>query len=110
VWTSYLFEIEIDESHRCRNVDVKIAGFRGACHDRPADSNGVEAEVYLSSGVDDHPIDISLVLEQFPIATPEAAARFAAPPKEGSRSRRRWFSLSAADRYGSRALTGAMRP
>ena len=43
----------------------------------------MEAEVYLSSGVDDHPIDISLVLEQFPIATPEAAARFAAPPKEG---------------------------
>jgi choline dehydrogenase len=51
--------------------------------ERPADSNGVEAEVYLSSGVNDHPNDISLVLEQFPIATPEAAARFAAPPKEG---------------------------
>ena len=51
--------------------------------ERSADSNGVEAEVYLSSGVDDHPNDISLVLEQFPVATPEAAARFAAPPKEG---------------------------
>jgi hypothetical protein len=50
---------------------------------RPADSNGVEAEVYLSSRVDNHPTDISLVLEQFPIATPEAAARLAAPPKEG---------------------------
>jgi choline dehydrogenase len=51
--------------------------------ERPADSNGVEAEVYLSSGIDDHPNDIGLVLEQFPMATPEAAARFAAPPKEG---------------------------
>src|SRR5260221_12449519 len=51
--------------------------------DRPADSNAVEAEVYLSSGVDSHSTDINLVLEQLPIATPEAAARFGAPPKEG---------------------------
>jgi choline dehydrogenase-like flavoprotein len=65
----------------------QVRGFRmgssGKIPDRPADSNGVEAEVYLSSGMDNHPIDISLVLEQFPIATPEAEARFAAPPKEG---------------------------
>jgi choline dehydrogenase len=51
--------------------------------DRPADSNAVEAEVYLSSGVDNHSTDVNLVLEQLPIATPEAAARFGAPPKEG---------------------------
>ena len=51
--------------------------------DRPADSNAVEAEVYLSSGLSDHPADINLVLEQLPIATPEAAARFGAPPQEG---------------------------
>ena len=51
--------------------------------DRPSDSNAVEAEVYLSSGVDSYPTDINLVLEQLPIATPEAAARFGAPPKEG---------------------------
>jgi choline dehydrogenase len=51
--------------------------------ERPVDSDAVEAEVYLSSGLNSNPIDISLVLEQLPIATPEAAARFAAPPKEG---------------------------
>jgi choline dehydrogenase-like flavoprotein len=51
--------------------------------DRPADSNAVEAELYLSSGVDSHETDINLVLEQLAIATPEAAARFGAPPQEG---------------------------
>jgi choline dehydrogenase len=56
--------------------------YRGAMPDRPADSDGVEAEVYLSSGVDSHPTDINLVLEQFPIATPEAAARFGPPPQQ----------------------------
>ena len=30
-----------------------------------------------------HPADINLVLEQLPLATPEAAARFGAPPTEG---------------------------
>ena len=65
-------------SSRAWSIDTRAKSV-----DRPADSNGVEAEVYLSSGVDDHPIDIALVLEQFPIATPDAAARFAAPPKEG---------------------------
>jgi choline dehydrogenase len=64
-------------------VSGVVYRYRGKIPDRPADSNGVEAEVYLSSGVDDHPTDISLVLEQFPIATSEAAARFAVPPKEG---------------------------
>ena len=51
--------------------------------DRSADSDGVEAEVYLSSGVDSDPVDIALVLEQFPIATPDAVARFGSPPKDG---------------------------
>lgn len=57
--------------------------YKGKMPDRPADSNAVEAEVYLSSGVDSHHTDINLVLEQLPIATPEAAARFGAPPSEG---------------------------
>ena len=57
--------------------------YKGKMPDRPADSNAVEAEVYLSSGVDSHSADINLVLEQLPLATPEAAARFGAPPKEG---------------------------
>jgi choline dehydrogenase len=51
--------------------------------ERPADSNAVEAEVYFSSGVDSHTTDVNLVLEQLPLATPEAAARFGAPPREG---------------------------
>jgi choline dehydrogenase len=64
-------------------VSGVVYRYKGKIADRPAASNGVEAEVYLSSGVDNNPIDIALVLEQFPIATPDAAARFAAPPKEG---------------------------
>jgi choline dehydrogenase len=55
--------------------------YKGTMPDRPADSNGVEAEINLSSGVDSHRTDINLVLEQFPIATPEAAQRFGAPPQ-----------------------------
>jgi choline dehydrogenase len=77
---------------------------------RPADSNGVEAEVYLSSGVDDHPNDISLVLEQFPIATPEAAARFAAPPQEGFTIAPALVHPTSRGQYGSRARTGVMHP
>jgi choline dehydrogenase len=57
--------------------------YKSKMPERRADSNGVEAELYFSSGADDHPTDINLVLEQFPIATPEAAARFGSPPQEG---------------------------
>ena len=64
-------------------VSGVVYQYKGKMPDRPADSDAVEAEVYLSSGLDNHPTDITLVLEQLPIATPEAAARFAAPPKEG---------------------------
>ena len=64
-------------------VSGVVYQYKGKMPDRPADSNAVEAEVYLSSGVDGHSTDINLVLEQLPIATPEAAARFGAPPKEG---------------------------
>jgi choline dehydrogenase len=56
--------------------------YKGKLPDRPADSNGVEAEVYLSSGQSAAGTDINLVLEQFPAATPEAAARFGAPPAD----------------------------
>jgi choline dehydrogenase len=64
-------------------VSGVVYQYKGKMPDRPADSDAVEAEVYLSSGLDNHPTDITLVLEQLPIATPEAAARFAVPPKEG---------------------------
>jgi choline dehydrogenase len=57
--------------------------YKGKMPERPVDSDAVEAEVFLSSGLSEHPADIALVLEQLPIATPEAAARFAAAPKEG---------------------------
>jgi len=64
-------------------VSGVVYQYKGKMPDRPVDSDAVEAEVYLSSGIDSHSSDINLVLEQLPIATPEAAARFGAPPKEG---------------------------
>jgi choline dehydrogenase len=60
-----------------------VYSYKGKMPDRPADSNAVEAEVYFSSGLSSHPTDINLVLEQLPIATPEAIERFAALPAEG---------------------------
>jgi choline dehydrogenase len=56
--------------------------YKGKIPDRPADSNAVEAEIYLSSGLSAAGADINLVLEQIPVATPEAAARFGAPPDD----------------------------
>jgi choline dehydrogenase len=64
-------------------VSGLVYKYKGKMPERPADSDAVEAEVYLSSGVSSHDTDINLVLEQLPIATPEAAARFGAPPSEG---------------------------
>jgi choline dehydrogenase len=64
-------------------VSGVVYKYKGKMPDRPADSDAVEAEVFLPSGLSNHPIDLCLVLEQLPIATPEAAARFAAPPAEG---------------------------
>jgi choline dehydrogenase len=64
-------------------VSGVVYKYKGKMPDRPADGNAVEAEVYLSSGLSSHPADINLVLEQLAIATPEASARFGAPPKEG---------------------------
>jgi choline dehydrogenase len=49
--------------------------------DRPADSNAVEAEAYLSSGPSGD-TDISLVPHQLPVVTPEVASRFGAPPPD----------------------------
>src|SRR6267154_1986263 len=55
--------------------------YKGKMPDRPADSNAVEAEAYLSSGPSGD-TDINLVLEQLPAVTPETAARFGAPPAD----------------------------
>jgi choline dehydrogenase len=55
--------------------------YKGKMPDRPADSNAVEAEAYLSS-VPSGDTDISLVLHQLPVVTPEAASRFGTPPPD----------------------------
>jgi choline dehydrogenase len=55
--------------------------YKGKMPDRPADSNAVEAEAYLSSGPSGD-TDISLVLHQLPAVTPEVASRFGAPPPD----------------------------
>lgn len=54
---------------------------KGKMPDRPADSNAVEAEAFLSSGPSGE-VDISLVLHQLPVATPEVASRFGVPPPD----------------------------
>jgi choline dehydrogenase len=63
------------------HVSGVVSQYKGKFPDRPADSNAVEAEVNLSSGVDSHGTDIVLVLEQLPNASPELAARFGALPE-----------------------------
>jgi choline dehydrogenase len=55
--------------------------YKGKMPDRPADSNAVEAEAYLSSGLSGD-TDISLVLHQLPVASPEVASRFGTPPPD----------------------------
>ena len=62
-------------------VSGVVFNYKGKMPNRPADSNAVEAEAYLSSGPTSD-TDINLVLEQLPIVTPEAAARFGAPPED----------------------------
>src|SRR5712675_1593022 len=55
--------------------------YKGKMPDRPADSNAVEAEAYLSSGPSGD-TDICLVLHQLPAVSPEVAARFGTPPPD----------------------------
>jgi choline dehydrogenase len=55
--------------------------YKGKMPDRPTDSNAVEAEAFLSSSPSGD-TDISLVLHQLPVVTPEAAARFGTPPPD----------------------------
>jgi choline dehydrogenase len=62
-------------------VSGVVFKYKGKMPDRPADSNAVEAEAYLSSGPSSD-TDINLVLEQLPAVTPEAAARFGVPPAD----------------------------
>jgi choline dehydrogenase len=55
--------------------------YQGKMPDRPADSNAVEAEAFLSSDPSGE-TDISLVLHQLPVVTPEVASRFGTPPQD----------------------------
>jgi choline dehydrogenase len=64
-------------------VSGVVYKYKGQMPNRPVDSNAVEAEVFLPSSLSSHPADLCLVLEQLPIATPDAAQRFGAPPQEG---------------------------
>lgn len=86
-----LRKVGIDVAHHLPGVGqnlqdhVLLSGvvfkYKGKMPERPAGSNAVEAEVYLSSGPSAD-TDINLVLEQLPAVTPEAAARFGAPPAD----------------------------
>src|SRR6476646_714507 len=62
-------------------VSGVVFKYKGKIPDRPAGSNAVEAEAYLSSGLSVD-TDISLVLHQLPVVTPEVAERFGTPPPD----------------------------
>ena len=62
-------------------VSGVVFKYKGKMPDRPADSNAVEAEAYLSSGPSGN-TDISLVLHQLPVVTPEVASRYGNPPPD----------------------------
>ena len=62
-------------------VSGVVFKYKGKMPDRPAGSNAVEAEAYLSSRRSGD-TDISLVLHQLPVVTPEVAARFETPPPD----------------------------
>jgi choline dehydrogenase len=62
-------------------VSGVVFKYKGKMPDRPADSNAVEAEAYLSSGPSGD-TDISLVLHELPVVTPEVASRFGTPPPD----------------------------
>jgi choline dehydrogenase len=62
-------------------VSGVVFKYKGKMPDRPADSNAVEAEAYLSSSPSGD-TDISLVLHQLPVVTPDVASRFGAPPAD----------------------------
>jgi hypothetical protein len=62
-------------------VSGVVFKYKGKMPDRPVDSNAVEAEAYLSSSPSGD-TDISLVLHQLPVVTPEVASRFGNPPAD----------------------------
>jgi choline dehydrogenase len=59
-------------------VSGVVFKYKGKMPDRPADSNAVEAEAFLSSDPSGE-TDIALVLHQLPVVTPEVASRYGTP-------------------------------
>jgi choline dehydrogenase len=55
-----------------------VCQYKGKFPTHGADSDAVEAELNMSTGVDSHGTDMVLVLEQLPNASPELVARFGA--------------------------------
>src|ERR1700681_3373756 len=55
-----------------------VCQYKGKFPAHGADSDAVEAELNMSTGVDSHGTDMVLVLEQLPNASPELVARFSA--------------------------------
>ena len=55
-----------------------VCEYKGKFPPHGADSDAVEAELNMSTGVDGHGTDMVLVLEQLPNASPELVARFGA--------------------------------
>ena len=92
-------------------VSGVVYQYKGKMPDRPADSNAVEAEVYLSSGLDDHPTDIALVLEQLPDRNARSGGPVRGAPQRGFHDR---AGAGSADepRTGTACerRTGAIRP
>jgi len=62
-------------------VSGVVFKYKGKMPDRPGDSNAVEAEAYSSSSPSAD-TDISLVLHQLPVVTPEVASRYGTPPAD----------------------------
>jgi choline dehydrogenase len=62
-------------------VSGVVCKYKGKMPDRSSDSNAVEAEAYLSSNPSAD-TDISLILHQLPVVTPEVASRFGTPPAD----------------------------
>jgi choline dehydrogenase len=62
-------------------VSGVVFKYKGKMPDRPADSNAVETEAFLSSDPSGE-TDIALVLHQLPVVSPEVASRFGTPPPD----------------------------
>ena len=59
-----------------------VLRYKGKMPPRAMTSNAVEAAAYVRSGGETFGPDIKMVLQQVPVATPEIAAAFGAPPQD----------------------------